>query len=650
VNRRFNAAFPKLSGSAVALTLAMAGTVVSTEAAPTSLNWVQSSATQAPPGRQLAVMSYDSIRGVTVLFGGSNAQIGSAGPQPPNFSDTWEWDGAAWTQRIPTVSPPGLVTATMAYDSGRGVSVLFGGSPTSGPASSATWEWDGTTWIQRQPAVAPPARVWAAMVYDSFRGRTVLFGGSASAGLAGDTWEWDGTSWIQLFPSSSPSPRFGATMAFDSIRNRTVLFGGRDVNGRLNDTWEWDGINWTQGHSSSVPYPRSFTSMVFDKHVGRTILFGGDYLRPYALGPSNDTWEWDGSSWTQDWTASDPTARLGESMAYDSARGRSVLFGGTYGSNPQVFPDDTWELGTGIVTPAGNPDLSLANVGPTFTNVQVGSTSYPAGIILSSTGTGPLVVASITTTGDFAISRNDCPSANNPLAAGYSCFLLVTFEPTGPGDRSGALLVTDNGPGGSQSLALNGTGIDADLAFAGVPGGITLVATSASGAIVTYTAPTATDEAGDSPAPGVSCAPASGSTFAVGTTTVTCTASSADDSPAAVSATFAVTVLVDLNLAASVSPSTATTGTLVSGKVSLTNAGTASRTVTVILTFTFDSPGGATTVSRTKATVKLNAGQTATRTLTFKVSKSAWRGTYAFSSTASDVTGTVSSSATFTVS
>ena len=642
MNRLFNAALPMLSGVTVLLTLAITGPLVHADATTTSLNWVQVSATQSPPGRDYAATSYDSLRGQTVLFGGSNAQGGSA------FSDTWEWDGTTWVQNTPAVSPSGVVTATMAYDSGRGVSVLFGGATSSGAATSATWEWDGSTWVQRQPVVSPPARVWAAMAYDSSRARTVLFGGGASSGTVGDTWEWDGTSWKQLVPASSPSPRFGAAMAFDSVRNRIVLFGGRNDNGRLNDTWEWDGVNWTQGSSNSLPYPRSFTSMVFDAHIGKTILFGGDYLRPYALGPSNDTWEWDGGSWTQDWTATDPTPRLGQSMAYDSARGRSVLFGGTNGGT--AFFNDTWELGTGIITPAGSPAASFGSSSWNFGSLQVGATSYPSPVILSSTGTGPLVVTSITISGDFAISRNDCPSANNPLAAGYSCFLLVTFTPTAPGDRSGTLVVTDNAAGGSQSLALNGTGIDTDLAFAGVPASSTVDATSSSGAVVTYATPTAFDEVGDSPAPAVSCSPASGSTFAVGTTTVTCTGSSADDSPATVSAAFTVTVLVDLNLAASVSPSTATTGTLVTGSVSLTNTGSVSRTVTVILAFTYDSPSGAKTVGSVKAIVKLNAGQTVTRTLTFKVAKSSSRGTYEFSSTASDVAGTVSSSATFTVS
>jgi probable HAF family extracellular repeat protein len=83
---------------------------------------------------------------------------------------------------------------------------------------------------------------------------------------------------------------------------------------------------------------------------------------------------------------------------------------------------------------------------------------------------------------------------------------------------------------------------DTDLGLTGVPANITVNATHPSGAVLTYSAPTAIDEAGDIPAPTVSCIPSSGSTFVVGTTTVTCTASSADDTPSTVSGTFTVTV------------------------------------------------------------------------------------------------------------
>ncbi|HEX6553439.1 MAG TPA: HYR domain-containing protein [Ktedonobacteraceae bacterium] len=81
---------------------------------------------------------------------------------------------------------------------------------------------------------------------------------------------------------------------------------------------------------------------------------------------------------------------------------------------------------------------------------------------------------------------------------------------------------------------------DHDLALTNVPANITTNATSPQGAVVTYTAPTVVDE--DSPLPSVNCSPASGSTFAIGTTTVTCTASDSDDSNSPVSQTFTVTV------------------------------------------------------------------------------------------------------------
>jgi hypothetical protein len=66
----------------------------------------------------------------------------------------------------------------------------------------------------------------------------------------------------------------------------------------------------------------------------------------------------------------------------------------------------------------------------------------------------------------------------------------------------------------------------------------TAEAAGASGAIVTFTAPLATDSVDGSVS--VSCAPASGSTFAIGTTTVTCTAADAAGNGA--SSSFGVTV------------------------------------------------------------------------------------------------------------
>lgn len=65
---------------------------------------------------------------------------------------------------------------------------------------------------------------------------------------------------------------------------------------------------------------------------------------------------------------------------------------------------------------------------------------------------------------------------------------------------------------------------DATPPVLSVPGDVAVDATMPDGAVVSYSA-TATDET--DPAPAVSCAPASGATFAIGTTAVTCTATDA---------------------------------------------------------------------------------------------------------------------------
>src|SRR5229473_3036358 len=81
---------------------------------------------------------------------------------------------------------------------------------------------------------------------------------------------------------------------------------------------------------------------------------------------------------------------------------------------------------------------------------------------------------------------------------------------------------------------------DSDLGLTNMPTNLTTNATSPQGATVAYTPPTVVDE--DSPLPPVNCTPASGSTFAIGTTTVTCTVSDSDDTPSSVSQSFTVTV------------------------------------------------------------------------------------------------------------
>ncbi|RYX80611.1 tandem-95 repeat protein [bacterium] len=262
-----------------------------------------------PDARVYPGMVYDSARNTCVLFGGYE------GNNNTYFGDTWEYSGTDWVKKSPINSPLGRTGTMMAYDSARGVTVLFGGESSFGNLSD-TWEYNGTNWTPRTLATNPPAFYQGTMAYDSVRHVTVLFGDN-------QTWEYNGTNWTRRTPTTSPSSRNGSCMAYDSARHVCVLFGGFNA-GELGDTWEWNGTNWTQRTPATSPEARSGASMAYDSKRGVTVLFAG---RTGIL-PLYDTWEWNGTNWTLIETVSLIGRRWGASMCYDDARELCVSFGG----------------------------------------------------------------------------------------------------------------------------------------------------------------------------------------------------------------------------------------------------------------------------------------------------------------------------------
>ena len=103
-------------------------------------------------------MVYDVQRNRCVEFGGWNAPFGTI-----VFADTWEYDGITWTLRTPATVPDERDSHSMAYDSARGRTVMFGGWDFNFVLLGQTWEWDGTDWVDRAPANAPSARKLSAM-------------------------------------------------------------------------------------------------------------------------------------------------------------------------------------------------------------------------------------------------------------------------------------------------------------------------------------------------------------------------------------------------------------------------------------------------------------------------------------------------------
>jgi hypothetical protein len=120
--------------------------------------------------------------------------------------------------------------------------------------------------------------------------------------------------------------------------------------------------------------------------------------------------------------------------------------------------------------------------------------------------------------------------------------------------------------------------------------------------------------------------------------------------PSTFSQTFTVLVVPDLLLTASTSPTIATTGAVVTATTSVTNVASVRRVVTVTETVSSVSPsGGVYQIASSAVTHNMKPGQTLDHSFTFDVGAKVPRGAYTFTATASDLTGSVTSTATFTI-
>ena len=76
------------------------------------------------------------------------------------------------------------------------------------------------------------------------RGVVLYTGRNVSPGVPSESWIQRDGEWRQIQPA--PPRRRDSRMVYDSTRRRVVLFGGETESGVLSDTWEFDGSRWTQ--------------------------------------------------------------------------------------------------------------------------------------------------------------------------------------------------------------------------------------------------------------------------------------------------------------------------------------------------------------------------------------------------------------------
>jgi cysteine-rich repeat protein len=311
--------------------------------------WMPQPAGPSPSPRTMHALAYDTVRARIVLFGGDDSAASD---------ETWESAGGGWTRWTATDAPPERTSSALVYDAARATLVLYGVG--SGPTPSGNvWEWNGT-WRDRGDVGGPTNRANTALAYDAARRRVVLFGGLDAADLLQDTWEWDGIAWEMRDPATVPPARDRHVMAYDAARGRVVMFGGMQgdpMPTAHNDLWEWDGADWTQRTPVLLPPGAVDAAMAYDVARGVTVLVGADTT-------TRDVWEWDGASWVRRTPTAGPDPGSGHALAYDPLRGRIVLFGGVYGGVPT---DGTWEWDgaewTAVITARRPGPRTLAALG-----------------------------------------------------------------------------------------------------------------------------------------------------------------------------------------------------------------------------------------------------------------------------------------------
>jgi hypothetical protein len=264
-------------------------------------------------------MVYDSRDRRVLAYGGS-----TIGGDPSGATDDFmSWDGTRWVSLCDPCPPGPRLHHGFAYDSARGVAVLYGGVDQTGARQEEVWEWDGRAWSNRGVA-GPPARshVWTS--YDAERGRMVVFGGESDLAISSDILEYDGENWYAVNSAEDgPTARRdagGNAAAYDPVGKQVLVYGDDQL---ADDLWAWDGTGWRLVCARCTDLPRLGAMLAVDPSRQRILVVGGFQPGVEVTG----TWELslDGVPLCD---LREPSARDTSALTHDVDRDVLVLFGG----------------------------------------------------------------------------------------------------------------------------------------------------------------------------------------------------------------------------------------------------------------------------------------------------------------------------------
>ena len=170
-----------------------------------------------------------------------------------------------------------------------------------------------------------------------------------------------------LFIPTTATSRYEHAMVYDASRQRVVLFGGNANGGRVDDTWEYNGTTWTQAAPNSKPSARDQHALAYDSVRQRVVLFGG--LSGVTLA---DTWEYNGTTWTlktgnrYEFDMTPRANGVWNFTTIDIPSEVTVFFKKNFANTPVQW------LASGSVTINGNIDISGTD-GRSSSNVEPGN-------------------------------------------------------------------------------------------------------------------------------------------------------------------------------------------------------------------------------------------------------------------------------------
>lgn len=351
-----------------------------------------------PSARTNHAMAYDDKLKAIVFQGG---ELG-----PFQYDDTFSWNGVRMARVASTASPGRRRYHAMTYDSRLGGTVMFGGIGEQGSVVSKTGDGgtdyavDAGTWLLQNGqwktlAIAnPPTRFAHGMLFDTQANATVMVGGTdllpsptgdttLNGGLNGafaETWSL-GTSGAWVKGPNLPALAGSAAATYDGARRIEfvvpgitpfVTFSGVYVRNASSGL----GTAWSAVTPPFSPPQLRTQTVTYDSARERVLLFGA------PLQSSNDftsdrLWEWDGNVWSEAEVADpegvgSPGERSGVRLAFLPGRDSSLLFGGT--------TVDAWEVDSSSRRPSHVFSMSLEAVGlPRSAEVTTLSVSAHAG-------------------------------------------------------------------------------------------------------------------------------------------------------------------------------------------------------------------------------------------------------------------------------